>query len=79
MSSSWHSSINGVKEMRGFRETFNIGFDGEASDDLNVTDNSQCDSDDDVETSALLVWNNCCMYNALNFAGYANVVYHVRI
>ena len=45
-------SFNGVKEMRGFRETFNISFN---QDDLNETDGAMCGSTDDLETSALLV------------------------
>ena len=49
------SSINGVKEMRGFRETFNISFNQEALGGLNMSDSGQCGSEDDVETSALLV------------------------
>lgn len=49
------SSINGVKEMQGFRETFNISFTQEALGGLNVTEGVQCGSEDDVETSALLV------------------------
>ena len=52
-------SINGVKEMRGFRMTFNISFNqGEDLDVLNQTDSMQCGSKDDVDTSALLVHVN---------------------
>ena len=47
----YHSSINGVKEMAGFRTTFNISYT--QSDHINGT--VQCGSVDDVETSALLV------------------------
>ena len=52
-----HSSINGVKEMPGFRETFNISFNQDAMGGVNATDGAsvQCGSEDDVETSALLV------------------------
>ena len=49
------SSINGVKEMQGFRETFNISFTQEGLGGLNVTEGIHCGSEDDVETSALLV------------------------
>ena len=49
------SSINGVKEMRGFRNAFNITFTDQKIED-NLTDTAaQCSSSDDVETSALVV------------------------
>ena len=54
----WHavhvcSGINGVKEMEGFRRTFNISYS--PGDHVNQTE--QCGSEDDVETSALIVQN----------------------
>ena len=45
------SGINGVKEMEGFRRTFNISYS--PGDHVNHSD--QCGSEDDVETSALIV------------------------
>lgn len=50
------SSVNGVKEMPGYRVTFNISYTLSLSSGENGTE--QCSSSDDVETSALLV----CMY-----------------
>lgn len=43
--------------MPGFRETFNISFNQDAMGVVNATDGAsvQCGSEDDVETSALLV------------------------
>lgn len=42
--------------MRGFRMTFNISFNqGDMDDVLNQTNAMQCGSNDDVDTSALLV------------------------
>ena len=53
------SSINGVKEMHGFRNAFNITFTDQKVED-NLTDSAaQCASSDDVETSALVV----CIFN----------------
>ena len=53
-------TINGVKEMRGFRMTFNIFNQGEEDMPVNETSDGdvgirQCGSKDDVDTSALLV------------------------
>lgn len=47
------SSLNAVKETVGFRTTFNIS--NSLSDEDHVNDTAQCGSDDDVETSALIV------------------------
>ena len=46
--------------MRGFRMTFNISFNQDQDEDLDVfnqtdSDGRQCGSRDDVDTSALLV------------------------
>ena len=45
------SSTNGVKEMSGFRQTFNISY----SQSGHINQTALCVSVDDVETSALLV------------------------
>ena len=47
------SSINAVKETVGFRRTFNISYTLSEEDHINHT--AQCGSEDDVETSALIV------------------------
>ncbi len=47
-------AINGVKDMDGFREAFNI------SREQNGNDSSSCASDDDVETIALIVSHLKC-------------------
>ena len=52
------SSINGVKEMHGFRNAFNITFNQKVED--NQTYGAQCASTDDVETSALMVCTIHC-------------------
>ena len=44
--------MNGVKEMVGFRKTFNISY---SLSGYNQTDSVPCGSVDEVETSALLV------------------------
>ena len=40
--------MSGVKEMVGFRKTFNISYSP-------INQSAQCGSEDDVETSALIV------------------------
>ncbi len=55
-----------MKEMRGFRMTFNILFNQDSDEDLDSmlnqtdvdSDGMQCGSKDDVDTSALLVHMN---------------------
>ena len=72
------SSINGVKEMKDFRRTFNISYTSVTvtSSLTNETVSAQCSSEDDIETSALLVHAKSlqCMYYELlhvkmNFVG----------
>ena len=46
------SSTNGVKEMSGFRQTFNISY---SLSEHAINQTAPCVSVDDVETSALLV------------------------
>ena len=61
------SSINGVKEVRGFRQTFNISYttvivSSSLSQKNDTATATQCSSEDDVETSALLVPTNNIMH-----------------
>lgn len=46
------SSTNGIKEMPGFRQTFNISY---SLSEHAINQTASCVSVDDVETSALLV------------------------
>ena len=61
-----------MKEMRGFRKTFNITFNQDIDDHIdNQTDGGQCGSTDDVETSALLVCvieNTLCIKTLITFS-----------
>ncbi len=52
------SSINGVKDMVGYRKTLNLSYD---LDDRGGGGNSSqsCSFEDDVETSAILVSTRC--------------------
>ena len=47
------SSVNGVKDMKGYRETLNIPYIPPGANNSNET--GSCNSDDDVETAAILV------------------------
>lgn len=57
--------MNGVKEMHGYRVTFNISYTLTLSSGENGTE--QCSSSDDVETSALLV---CVPYGDVIFVSF---------
>ena len=46
-------SINGVKDMAGYRQTLNLSFMPSAEGSGNASES--CDSDDSVETTAILV------------------------
>lgn len=68
-------AINGVKEMDGFREAFNI------SQEHRENASSSCSGDDNVETSALIVRIVCTesMLGAWMICMYEGDVVHIYI
>ena len=48
------SSINGVKDMKGYRQALNLSYQLPTLFGDNSSDVESCDSQDDVDTSAIL-------------------------